>query len=93
MSQSCDPDQVGKVLRLCIKEHLHGKIRTKLRYAQCSQRTAADIVRSDPQRLSALKQAHNLRTVQRDILNRVKTSQILEHSYHGGIIVSQNIQL
>ena len=93
MGQTGDTHQVGEILGLSVKKHLHGKVRTELRHAQGPQGTAADIVRHDSQSGRVLEQAHDLPAVQGNVLYRVNTDQILKHTYHGGIIVSQYIQL
>ena len=93
VGQAGNPHQVGKVFGLGVKKHLHCKVRTKLRHSQSSQGAAADILRLNPKGFRILEQAHNLLAVQRDVVNRINPSQILKHSDHGGIIVSQNVQL
>ena len=92
MSQTGNPDQVGKALGLRIQKHLNDKFRSKLRDSQRSQWAAVDLIRRDAKRRRILEQAHDLRIVQRD-LRRVNARQILQHPDHRRIIVSQNIQL
>ena len=48
MGQAGNTDQIRKLLRLCIPEHPHGKIGTKLRDTQRSHRTAVQLLRCDP---------------------------------------------
>ena len=93
MCKSGNTHQIRKVLGLGVQKHLHGKIRAELRYAKGSQWTAPYVVRHDPKGRGILEQAHDLPAVQRDILNRINANQVLEHTYHGRIIVPQDIQL
>ncbi len=91
VGQTGDPHQIGKILRFGVDQHLHGEIRAELRHPQRPQPAAADVLRTDPQGRRILKQRHDLRAVQRNI-RRVQSRQILQHTDHGRIIVSENIQ-
>ncbi len=62
------PDQIGKFLRLGVNNHLHGKIRTKLRDAERPKGAAADVLRRNAERFGIFKQRHDRRIVQRDAL-------------------------
>ena len=92
MAQTGDPDQVRKMFWLRIQKHLDDKLRPKLRDSQGTHRTAADILRGDPQRLRGSKQTHHGLVIQRDC-GGIKPRQILQHTDHGGIIMPQNIKL
>ena len=91
MSQSGNPYQIRKCLGLCVNQHLHGKFRTELRNSQSAQLTAADLLRHNPKRLRIFEQRHHRSIVQRN-LHRINTGKILQHTYHGRIIVSEYIQ-
>ena len=92
MGKTRNTHKVRKILRLRINKHLHCEIRTKLRNAKCPKLTAADILRLDPQRVRTLEQAHDLSGVKRDILDRIESCEILQHTDHRRIIVSENIE-
>ena len=92
VGQPGDPDQIGKTGGLGIQEHLDHELRPKLRDAQSSQRTPADILRRDPQGLRTGKQGHHIRLIQRDLLG-IRPGQIFQHTDHGRIVVPQDIQL
>ena len=92
MSKSRDPDQIRKILWLGINKHLHGKVCTKLRHTQTAKLAPSNILRSDAQSFCAGKKGHNLFAVKRDLLG-ILFGQILQHTDHGRIIVSQNIKL
>ena len=92
MGQSGDTHQVGKGSGLGVQKHLHGEFGAELRNPEVSERPAVDVVRRDAERRGVLEQGHHLLVVQWD-LRGVQPGQILEHADHGGIIVSQNIQL
>ena len=93
MGKTRDTHKVRKILRLRINKHLHCEIRTKLRNAKRPKLTAADILRLDSQRVRTLEQTHDLPGIQRNILNRIQSCEILQHTDHRRIIVSENIKL
>ena len=92
MRKSRNTYQVGKIFRLGIDQHLHGKVCTKLRDPEASQPAAADILRADPQSLRSRKQGHDISLVQRNC-SCTDAGQILQHTDHGRIIVSKYIKL
>ena len=92
MRQTRDTDQVRERLRLRVQKHLDNEIGTELRHAKTSKRAAADVLRLDAERLGALEQRHDLRVIERNRL-RIKVRDILEHTDHGRIIVSENVEL
>ena len=67
MRQTGNTYKVRKILWLCINQHLHRKIRTKLRHTKAAKLTAADIFRFYSQCLRTCKQRHNFFAVQRNI--------------------------
>ena len=91
MGQSGDTNQIGEIFRFRIDQHLHGEIRTELRHAQTAQFTSADILRFDPQSFCSRKKRHHVLLIQRDLFG-VQSGKVFQHTDHGGIIVSQNIQ-
>ena len=92
MGKPGDPYKIRERFRFGFDYHVHGKVCTEFRDTQTPQLRPADLLRCNPQRLRVLKKAHNVRAVQGNG-QRVSARHILEHSNHGGIIVSQNIQL
>ena len=92
MCQTCDPDQIGEMSWMSINKHLHSELRTKLRDSKTSQFTAADILRTDPKCLGSRKQGHDILLIQRN-RSRTDAGKILQHPDHGGVIVTQHIQL
>ena len=92
MGKARDTDQIGKGGGLCIQKHLHGELCTEFGHAEVSQRPAINVVRRDAERRGILEQRHYLLVVQRN-LRGVQPGQVLQHADHGGIIVSQYIQL
>ena len=92
MRQTGDTDQIGERLRLRVQKHLNNEIGTELRHAKTSKRAATDVLRLDAERLGALEQRHDLRVIERNRL-RIKVRDILEHTDHGRIIVSENVEL
>ena len=93
MGQTRDTHKVRKILRLRVNQHLHREIRTELRNPERTKLTPADILRLDPQRIRALEQTHDLPRIQRDILDRIKSREVLQHTDHRRIIVPENIKL
>ena len=92
MGQTGNPHQIRKIFRFGIDQHLHREVCTKLRNAKRPELTAAEILRSDTERLRVLEETHDLLRIQWNILNRVESRQILQHTNHGRIIVSENIE-
>ena len=93
MGKARNTHKVRKILRLRINKHLHCEIRTKLRNAKRPKLAPADVLRLDPQRVRTLEQTHDLPGIQRNILNRIQSRKILQHTDHRRIIVSENIKL
>ena len=93
MGKTRNTHKVRKILRLRINKHLHCEIRTKLRNAKRPKLAPADVLRLDPQRVRTLEQTHDLPGIQRNILNRIQSCEILQHTDHRRIIVSENIKL
>ena len=92
MGQSRDPDQVREGLRLGVAHHLDYEVGAELGNAKASQGAAVDILRLDSQSLCILKQRHDVLVIQWNGL-RIQAGQVLQHTNHGRIIVSQNVQL
>ena len=93
MGKTRNTHKVRKILRLRINKHLHCEIRTKLRNAKRPKLAPADVLRLDSQRVRTLEQTHDLPGIQRNILNRIQSRKILQHTDHRRIIVSENIKL
>ena len=91
MCKTCNTDQMGKRGRLCINNHLHGKIRTEFRKSKTSQLRSADLLWRDIQRRSIFKQTHDIVIVQRHKLG-IQSCTVLQETDHGRIIMPQNIQ-
>ena len=92
MGKSRDSDQIRKGFGLSFDDHAHGKIRTKLRDTQTAKLCTTYLLRCDAQSFRILEQAHDLRSVQGNG-QRIPSGHILQHTDHGGIIVSQNVKL
>ena len=92
MGQSRDPHQVGNIFWLCVQQHLDGEVGAELRDTQGAALGSPDVLRGEPQGLRVLEQGHDLRVVHRD-RHGIHPGHILEHAHHGGIILSQDIQL
>ena len=92
VGQTGNTNQIGESLRLCIDYHLHRKVCAELRNSQCSQPCSANLFRRDTKCFRILEQAHDIRSVQGNGQG-ISSRHILQHSDHGRIIVSQNIQL
>ena len=90
MWKTCYPDQIRKFFWLCVHKHAHGKVRSKLWYPKCTKLTSIYILRLNPKRRSILEKRHNCLIIKRNFC-RVYSSKILEHSYHGRIIMSEDI--
>ena len=92
MGQSGDTHQVGKGSGLGVQKHLHGEFGAELRNPEVSEGPAVDVVRRDAKGRRILEQRHHLLVIQGD-LRGIQSGQVLQHTDHGGIIVSQNVQL
>ena len=90
-----DPHQDQKnICGFVSSKHLHSKIRSELRNTQRSQLTAADVLGCDAQGLRYPETGDMTSlSVQRDILYRIQSDQILEHTDHRRIIMSEDIKL
>ena len=92
MCQTGDTHQVGYILGLGVQKHADGEIRAEFGDAKSAQRCPSDIFRSDPQALCALKKFQDFRHTDGHG-HGIHAGQILQHPYHGRIILSQDIQL
>ena len=92
MRQTGYPDKVGKGLRLCLDNHVHSEVRAELGDAETAQLRPADLLRRYAERIGILEQTHDIPAVQRN-RQRVTSCQILQHTDHRRIIVSENVQL
>ena len=84
-------DQFLHGSRLGILQHLTDKGSAELRHTVRAGVTA-DILRLHAQRFRGRKQAHDALVSQRDIF-KVNARQFLQHMQHGGVVMTQNIQL
>ncbi len=91
MGQTGNANQIRKVFRLGIPEHLHNKICTKFRNPKTSQVTSHQIIRRYSQCAGIRKQRQYHRIIQADG-NGVYSGNILQHTDHGRIVVSQYIK-
>ena len=83
-----------KYFGLVSHEHLHGEISTKLRNSQAAKLAAANILRLDVQEPRCWQTKHMTSLSSRGMpLWHSKPVISCKHTDHGGIIVSQNIQL
>ena len=92
MGKSGNADQLRHGGRPGVIQHADDEFGAELRYAQGADINTAVLLCCDPQRLRTGKEFHDIRIVQRD-LRGVEARQVLQHTDHGRIVVSQNIEL
>ena len=92
MGQARNPHQVRKRLGIRVNQHLDNKFRPELWDAKGSQLAAPDILRQNPKGFRTLEQGHDMFVIQRDVPG-VYACQVLQHTYHGRIVVPKDIQL
>ena len=93
MCKSRNAHQIGKALRLGLDDHVHCEVRAELGNAERAELTAENVLRLDTECLGALKQTHHLGRIERYVFDRIDLRQILQLTYHGRVLVSQDIEL
>lgn len=58
-----DTNQIGKMRRMGVDEHLHGELCAKLRDPKGTKLCPSDVLRLKPEGIRILKQGHDLRVV------------------------------
>ena len=91
MGEAGEPYQRVEILGLGVNEHLAGEPGVELRDGHGAGWPQNRVILI-AQHLAGNKNGHGLRIVQRDLMG-VHTGEILHHTHHGGVIVSQHIQL
>ena len=91
VGEAGEPHQCVEILRLGVNEHLAGEPGVELRDGHSAGWPQNRVILI-AQHLAGNENGHGLRIVQRDLMG-VHTGEILHHTHHGGVIVSQHIQL
>ena len=91
VGEAGEPHQGVEVLGLGIHQHLPGEAGVELRDGHGAGGTQ-DLVVLVPQHLAGGEDGHGVRVIQRDVVG-VHAGEVLHHADHGGIIVSQHVQL
>ena len=92
MGKAGQPHQDIELVGLGVLQHAADKAGTKLRDGGTSRGTQ-DLVVLIAQGLGRLEDGHGVLVVQGDVGTGVHPGEVLQHTDHGGIIVSQHIQL
>ena len=93
VAEARDTYEVREVLRLRILNHLHREGGTELRDPETAELDAVDVFRSDVQCFRRSKEAHHLFIIERDVIDRIDSRQVLETPDHGRVIVSEDVEL
>ena len=85
-------DQLRQRCRFGILQHSHDKLRSEFRNTERADLDAAVLLRRNSEGFQTNEQLHDALIVQRK-LNRIHARDVLQHSDHRRIIVSQNVEL
>ena len=91
VGEAGEPHQCVEVLGLGVDQHLAGEPGVELRDGHGAGWPQNRVILI-AQHLAGNENGHGLRIVQRDLMG-VHAGEILHHTHHGGVIVSQHIQL
>ena len=91
VGEAGEPYQRIEILGLGVNEHLAGEPGVELRDGHSAGWPQNRVILI-AQHLAGNENGHGLRIVQRDLMG-VHAGEILHHTHHGGVIVSQHIQL
>ena len=86
------PDEVGKLLGLCLLKHPHGVVGTEFRDSESPHIGIPEILRGKFEGLRALKKLHDIFVIKGHVCD-TRIRDLLKHPDHGGIDVPKYIKL
>ena len=91
VGEAGEPHQCVEILRLGVDQHLAGEPGVELRNGHGAGRPQNGVVLI-AQHLAGNEDGHGVRVIQGDLVG-VHPGEVLHHAHHGGVIVSQHVQL